>query len=450
MVFYVEFICAVKFLFICSKCFGIIPFSMAAFLNHRRLIISPSGKLFSCISAIFYTCAYFFTTITLFFKYQYSTPSGDIAQIYLIFNIPNFSSLYIEMIVTFLTFIAYFFDPVLMLLNILLYLLKHTEFSYLINEMKIIDDKLLNLNVQVNFRPLRVLLLTLLTTKVIIYILQVSGGIIFFHFNVLNYVLVKTPFVITNLSVIWFISCIMNLRAKINSMTYCLSNITENIELKKVYERDVSMLKTVYLHKEIVPYLSRIRFNEQMKRFSIVNQTSITKQFRVNKLLTSFSKIHGEIHELMKKINSFYGLSLLTLALYVFQSYTVQLYFVFYTFTNQKLPRGFVLPGNYGMEALYLVITGLCFFVSTFVCWKLKQDSKKLTISVFRLANAIDEMDMYKMVINFCSIYLVIEIIFPFFQLKGVSSDFQSQQMDLVACGFVHYNLSMVFNVIIH
>lgn len=353
------------------------------------------------------------------------------------------------MVVLKLNALIYILVPMMMLIEVFSYTFNQRLFVKCFEKLNCIDETLLDLNITVNYKSIKNLSIWLSVTMLSIHCILVYQGVTQYNIPTTYLATNAIPVIVCEQSKIWFMIFVINLQLKLQSITNYLTELVEIIKRdNEAKENDFSanLQNTIYLHKVIVPRLSKRSFFNQMQfhRMIRVRESPINSY---QQFLSVIYKLHGEIYESMKMINAFFSISLLMFTAYIFLHCLTQVFYVYINFMNQDGQLGIELFRLIVFQVLYLFAAIFPFSISAYFCWYLGQNSNKLIIEMFRLANVVDDSNLYDLV-SINRQLARIQNSFHLFQLNQLSGHLFHRQMIFTANDFFTFNSSTNFKVL--
>lgn len=260
----------------------------------------------------------------------------------------------------------------------------------------------------------------------------------FFQMNFFHMLCMLAPFCLSNLSKLWFISLLYNVRAKFCAMNEFLIALGNSIEQQRApgdpaAEKnqfgndgaDEQSIATIYLHKEILPGKNRKLFlGRNANLFQSRTMSSIIPVMpwqsrlerqpdaaqwpdrsqkahdEIMRVMTFLCGVHDEICEIGKIVNVLFSFQMLILMAYAFLVVTTELYFVYCALTDQSVPLLFKASENVSIAVVYFASIGFTCVLIMHTCWRTKIESNKMGIYMHRVANIVDDTLLYE---NVCS-----------------------------------------------
>lgn len=344
----------------------------------------------------------------------------------------------------------------MLFIDIILMIINRRHLINCMEKLNSIDQHLKNENININYVSIKKLTILLFGGIFIRAIFTLAFESDLFQINISHVLHLLTPICLSNLSKIWFIIFVYNIRLKFSSMNEFLIQICNNLEQKndtsiststsftsKSFQLPTTMKQNQFnndehsivainlLHTEILPQKNRQQiFLGQQKNFNFIsnrrtmNTSSIIsvlpyqsseiellpdvqQQFKKNLFnihndievkMFFLCNLHDEICEIGKIVNVLFSFQMLILMAYAFLTVTTELYFVYCALTDQSVPILFKAAENVSVSIVYFISTAFtCVFI-VHMCWKTKIESNKMGIYMHRIANIVDDTTLYETV----------------------------------------------------
>uniref|UniRef100_A0A182ISP7 Gustatory receptor n=1 Tax=Anopheles atroparvus TaxID=41427 RepID=A0A182ISP7_ANOAO len=149
---------------------------------------------------------------------------------------------------------------------------------------------------------------------------------------------------------------------------------------------------------------------------------------RMDNKLILICRTHDELCEIGKIINRMYSVQMLVAMAHGFVAITAQFYFLYCGLTGQDVPILFRSAQVLLLSLTYNTYTALKCVVPIFVCWKTKTDSQRTGIEMHYLANVVDECHCYE-VVNHLSLKLL------------------NHHLNFSACGFFDLDMTTLYAI---
>lgn len=358
----------------------------------------------------------------------------------------------------------------MMLTELIFMLINQQQIQKCVNRMDKINRKLTALNIQLNYRPIYRFVFLLIGINVSRVILSV-----YFSFeqssvnaNIFQMISLHLPVFVCNLSKSWFIVLVCDILIKFRAVNKFLENFADlqkyPVKISTTFSESVTdftpdmPIKTIYLHKEIVPFQSKRRFFSRNATHSILlhhenelnGRETRESIARITTTIIALSKVHEEICELGKTINILFSFQILMTMAHVFLVITANLYFLYVGITGQQIPIYFQWNGNVPMSVVFFL---MIFFYCTniaFICWRTQNDANRMGIYLHRIANRIDDAAFYE---KACAFDLkrneLLNISWPFFiqKVNHLSFKVLSHRLNFSACGFFSMDMTTIYSV---
>ncbi|XP_055311260.1 gustatory receptor for bitter taste 66a isoform X2 [Sitodiplosis mosellana] len=462
---------AISYIFYVTKLFGLIPYSLSQYRQHKILVSSYFGNILSIAALGAYVFYYHYVVTQTYFD---GNPfnSGTLTTIIGIFIL--------------------YMEPIMMTLDMLATLINQRHLVRCIQRLEQVDEKLAKENVQIDYRTLKRLSLILIIVTLFRKFLMMLFGFFVFELNVVQLWSMYVPICVSVLSKIFFVLIVCNIRKKfdaINSyldeLANSLNSLNENNSLNKNNSNEETVgvdnnnvqnkfhtrptnapaatFQPGYLQQEIVvkpkpkffqimtrPALNLVKPFESREfvgniGFSRSGQMNDSVRFPINefplarngpivvgdkfdKRLTNLCFLHDEICEIVGIANYMFSFQMLMLMAYGFLGITAQLYFVYCGLANQPVPRLFRSAENIGISSVLIISTAVVCVYVIYVCWQTKNSAEKTGVFLHKLANIVDENHFYE-TINHLSLKLL------------------NHQLNFTACGFFDLDMTTIYAI---
>ncbi|XP_031626251.1 gustatory receptor for bitter taste 66a [Contarinia nasturtii] len=460
---------AISYIFYVTKIFGLIPYSISQYHQHKILFSSIFGNIQSLGSLIVYVFCYHYVVTQTYFTNK-AFDSGTLTTIIGIFIL--------------------YMEPIMMTLDMLATLVNQRHLVRCIQRLEQVDEKLAKESVQIDYRSLKSLSLILIIVTLCRKILMILFGVFVFELNVLQLWSMYVPICVSVLSKIYFVLIVCNIRKKFDAINSYLdemaNSINESNSLNKNSNEDsvgvdnssdnsINKLRNVrqttaqatfqlgYLQKEIAvkpkpnffqimtrptlnvvkPFESRafvenigpdsrsIQLNDSITEFPLPCNgpgPAVVVGDRFDKRLTNLCFLHDEICDIVGIANHMFSFQMLMLMAYGFLGITAQLYFVYCSLAAQPVPRLFRTSESIGISSVLIISTAVVCVYVIYVCWQTKSAAEKTGVFLHKLANIVDENHFYE-TINHLSLKLL------------------NHKLNFTACGFFELDMTTIYAI---
>lgn len=326
----------------------------------------------------------------------------------------------------------------MLLVDIALIVINQRHLINCIERLKSIDERLTAVRISINYAKAQKVSYLLVAGLAIRATFTLYFECDFFQMNFFHMLSMLAPFCLSNLSKLWFISFLYNVRAKFCAMNEFLIALSNSIEQQGAQSdpaseknqfgndgADEQSVATIYLHKEILPRKNRKLFlsgNPNLLQSRPMSSIISVMPFRsclerqpeaeqwpnrshkmhdeLMRKMTFLCGVHDEICEIGKTVNVLFSFQMLILMAYAFMVVTTELYFVYCALTDQSVPLLFKASENVSIAVVYFVSIGFTCVLIMHTCWRTKIESNKIGIYMHRVANIVDDTLLYE---NVCS-----------------------------------------------
>ncbi|XP_058118846.1 gustatory receptor for bitter taste 66a [Anopheles ziemanni] len=461
-------------LFYISSIFGVVPYSLWAFLKRHVLQLSIVGNVYVVCSLVVYTGLYHVATTNYV--------DGDWEK-----TLTNAIGIFII-----------YMEPLMMCTDMLAAMINQKRFIECFDRLGRVDGKLASVGILLDNRRAKrtsifLLLAMLLFESIITVYSFISFETVYSPWSMIWFV-TTIPTALNSVSRIWYVTLVLAVRHRFNAMNAHMNAIAQGIlHFKEQYggepesvgadipldylEREIF---TVYTQRKkqllagtppkkrtqqptpkiitVKPYEGKpLTLAEPIKpdggllhgsavvlapgaakpgdTFGPAQEylpTDLRQRPRIgprmdNKLIL-ICRTHDELCEIGKIINRMYSVQMLIAMAHGFVTITAQFYFLYCGLTGQDVPVLFRFAEVLLLSVASILYTALKCVVPIFVCWKTKTDSQRTGIEMHYLANVVDECHCYE-VVNHLSLKLL------------------NHHLNFSACGFFDLDMTTLYAI---